>query len=92
MRRRRKQYPVYENAPVAVPHDLSHHVVDESRAGELCGIKGERGSVYTILRDVLNIENGAEWVELIGGPSGHKEYRTPRPDRIVIKRSRRRGR
>lgn len=86
MGRRRKQHEVVPNAVYAIPFDLSHHVVDEQRAGEFVGIKGERGGVYRILREVLNVENGAEWVEIIGGPSGHKEYRTIRPDRIVKRR------
>lgn len=84
--RGRKKHPIVPGASYAIPHDLTHHVVDESRAGELVTLKGERGSTYTILREVLNVTNGAEWIEMIGGASGHKEYRTPSPARVVAKR------
>lgn len=60
-------------------------VEDAARAGEHVGIRGERGA-FRILREVLNVNTGAEWVELIGGLSGHKEFRAVRPDRIVKRR------
>ncbi len=67
--------------PALPARDLSHLVTDLARAGEYVGIKGEAG-VYKLLAEVLNTANGAEWVELIGGPSGHKQFRAVRPDRI----------
>lgn len=85
----RRKHPIIPGAPYAIPLDLSHQVVSEERAGEIVTLKGERGSTYTILREVLNVVNGAEWVEMVGGASGHKEYRTPSPDRVIAKRRRR---
>jgi hypothetical protein len=73
---KRKQTP-------AVPaRDLSHMVEDAARAGEHVGIRGERGA-FRILREVLNVNTGAEWIELRDKEGA---FRAVRPNRIVKRR------
>lgn len=74
--------PRRKATPVLIPaRDLSHLVTDTTRKGELVGIKGEQG-VYVLQAEVLNVNTGTEWVEMIGGPSGHRQFRAVRPERL----------
>lgn len=44
-------------------------------------IQGESGR-YRFRRHVRNPKNGAEWIDVVGGPKGYTSYRSFRPDRI----------
>lgn len=44
-------------------------------------IEGQPGR-YRFVRHVLNPKNGAEWVDVVGGPKGYSSSRSYRPDRI----------
>jgi hypothetical protein len=57
-------------------------VEDAARAGEHVGIRGERGA-FRILREVLNVNTGAEWIELRDKEGA---FRAVRPNRIVKRR------
>jgi hypothetical protein len=61
--------------------DRSHIVEDLQRMGELVGIAGEVG-VYKVLAEVENTRTGRRWVEMIGGPAGHKQYRAVLPENV----------
>ena len=70
----------------AVPaRDLSHLVTDTTRRGDIVKISGEVGT-FVIVEEVLNVANGAEWVQLYGGPGydpqGSRGSRFVRPDTI----------
>jgi len=73
--------------PQAVPAiDRSHIVSDEGRAGEVVGVRGERGA-FTIIRECWNTRIDAEWVELW---DKEHSFRAVRPERIVKRRQPRR--
>jgi hypothetical protein len=44
-------------------------------------ISGERGR-FRFMQHVHNPDNGAEWIDCVGGKRGVKEFRAFRPDRI----------
>ena len=83
MPRRRKS----TTPPEPRPND--HWVVSEDyeangrkihRDTEL-SITKEQGR-FRFMRHVLNPESGSEWIDVVGGPKGHKQVRSFRPDRI----------
>ena len=72
---------------VATPSiDRSHIVSDEGRAGEIVGVRGERGA-FTIIRECWNTRIDKEWVELW---DKEHSFRAVRPERIVKRRQPRR--
>jgi hypothetical protein len=51
--------------------------------GTRCTVRGERGGVFRFVEHVVNPDNGAEWVTLLGGRAGVVTYRSFRPERIA---------
>lgn len=49
--------------------------------GTEISIRGERGR-FLFIRHVVNPSNGAEWVDVIGGKAGTKQFRAFAPARI----------
>jgi hypothetical protein len=49
--------------------------------GQALRISGERGT-FRFVKHVLNTASGAEWISVIGGPSGVESWRDFRPDRV----------
>lgn len=49
--------------------------------GTEVSIRGERGR-FQFVRHVYNPKNEKEWVDVIGGPTGTKQFRSFHPERI----------
>lgn len=58
--------------------DRSHFVEDEARAGEKVRVYNQRG-VFTVIREVLNTNTEAEWVEVW---SPERQFRAFRPELV----------
>jgi len=56
--------------------------------GDEIKVKGERG-YYKFRSARLNSEGVAEWITVIGGPMHHSSFRHFTPERIIIKKGRR---
>lgn len=69
-----------KSKPVPGPQiDLSHHVTDTSRKGELVRIHGEHG-LFRLRSAVTNTTLGVSWVELFGPlGKGSAQFRAVRP-------------
>lgn len=72
--------------PATPAIDRSHIVCEAGRAGEMVGVRGERGA-FTIIQVCMNVNSGAEWVEL---RDNERAFRAVRPDRLIQRRTRRR--
>lgn len=49
--------------------------------GQRLSVRGERG-VFRFTKRVLNTDNGAEWISVIGGPPGAEKWRDFRPEQV----------
>ena len=80
---RRKKYV----SPIANKyHRQNEYTLESGRtieSGEIIKIVGEHGATFRFVEHVVNLENGAEWIDCFelhrGMPSGWRAFR---PDRI----------
>ncbi|MGP0031411.1 MAG: hypothetical protein ACLPVF_12995 [Acidimicrobiales bacterium] len=54
------------------------------RPGDRVRVEGtrQRSATWSFVAHVTNTETGEEWVELVGGRSGHRAVRSFRPDQL----------
>ncbi|MHB1718147.1 MAG: DUF7246 family protein [Acidimicrobiales bacterium] len=86
------------SAASSVPDRADVHLVRSERwhglkAGDPVHVTGEpgRGVAFEFVAHVVNTRSGAEWIEVVGGRSGERAFRSFDPERIYPPASSRRS-
>lgn len=80
----RKKKPTVETPDLSANWVRSQHFIANGRhieKGTELSIQGERGR-FKFIQHVYNPKVDAEWIDVVGGKRGVKEYRSFRPDKI----------
>lgn len=81
----KKKFPKRAKNPLPADWHVSEHYVAPNgrhlEPGTEITVKGERASRFRFLRHVQK-DDGAEWVDAVGGPKGVNSWRSFRPERI----------